>query len=294
MISRSYIFLLVLSIAISPVSFADSPAADIKDSTENAVDMLLSDITSPATQSNDTGSKGNIIVPKTEQSFADTLNIHAQKMISSAEKAEKNVEKIKQKAQVTTQKVPQASDLITAKGNSIQVTPKVEEVEKATNDIKVITKSVSTKSQKTETPRAKMTDPHMKDPVSGTQQASNHTTTRSNTPETFDEGTQEVAIKEVTTTRAVGVGIERANGERLSAAMGHFARSHALLIQAIREFDRGRQIAKPDAVLDSQRWRSGLVQRTKDIQRVLAPQPRVSNAGVRYEPDSRLLRVTGN
>lgn len=84
-------------------------------------------------------------------------------------------------------------------------------------------------------------------------------------------------------------GIERASVTELSKAMGHFARARSLLLKAIQEFDLGNSTASPDAILDSGAWRSEVIARTQDLERVLDPQPRITKGGVRYEADSRLL-----
>lgn len=83
--------------------------------------------------------------------------------------------------------------------------------------------------------------------------------------------------------------LERAQGEDLATAIGHYARARSLLIAAIREFDKGYNTARPDAILDSAAWRAELIERAEDLDRVLAPQARVSKSGVRYEPNSALL-----
>lgn len=85
--------------------------------------------------------------------------------------------------------------------------------------------------------------------------------------------------------------IERASGERLATAMGRYARARSLLIEAIHEFDRATKVARPDALLDSAEWRSNLVARAEELQRVLAPQPRATKSGVKFEADTRLLNV---
>jgi hypothetical protein len=72
-------------------------------------------------------------------------------------------------------------------------------------------------------------------------------------------------------------------------AVAHYARSRALLISAIHEFDKARKLAKPDELLDSTKWRNTLVDRAEDLERVLDPQPRVTKGGIRFEADSRLL-----
>lgn len=83
--------------------------------------------------------------------------------------------------------------------------------------------------------------------------------------------------------------LQSAKGEDLSEAMGHYGRARALLITAIREFDKGAAKASPEALLDVEAWRNSLIGRAKDLERVLDPQPRVSAGGVKYEADSRLL-----
>ncbi|MBX7139290.1 MAG: hypothetical protein K1X83_15050 [Oligoflexia bacterium] len=85
------------------------------------------------------------------------------------------------------------------------------------------------------------------------------------------------------------VPLQKAQGENLSAAIGHFARSRSLIIAAINEFDQGLKLVNPDALMDAQAWRDSLAQRAKEIEHVLDPQPRASRGGVRYDADTRLL-----
>jgi hypothetical protein len=85
------------------------------------------------------------------------------------------------------------------------------------------------------------------------------------------------------------LGIEAAKGERLAAAVGHYARARSLILAAIREFDSGKRLATPDVLLDSAEWRSSLIDRATELEKVLDPQPRLTNGGVRYQPDTRLL-----
>jgi hypothetical protein len=85
------------------------------------------------------------------------------------------------------------------------------------------------------------------------------------------------------------LGIEAAKGERLAAAVGHYARARSLILAAIREFDSGKRLATPDVLLDSAEWRSSLIDRATELEKVLDPQPRITNGGVRYQPDTRLL-----
>ena len=83
--------------------------------------------------------------------------------------------------------------------------------------------------------------------------------------------------------------LSRASNENLASAVGHYARARSLLIEAIREFDRGHRIAEPDALLDSKRWRTSLLDRAQELERVLDPQPRVTRGGVKFQADKRLL-----
>jgi len=92
----------------------------------------------------------------------------------------------------------------------------------------------------------------------------------------------------------VAATLERAEGERLSMAIGHYARTRALLLQALREFDKGRQLARPDSLIDSEEWRATLLNRTEELERVLSPQPRASKGGVRFDSAAQLLNAGGD
>lgn len=83
--------------------------------------------------------------------------------------------------------------------------------------------------------------------------------------------------------------IERADGPELTQAIGHYSRARALLIKAIREFDKGVRLADPSSLIDSKLWRATLVYRAEDLEKILSPQPRASESGVQFDGDSRLL-----
>jgi len=85
------------------------------------------------------------------------------------------------------------------------------------------------------------------------------------------------------------LGIEAVQGEKLAEAVGHYARARSLLLAAIREFDSGKRIATPDVLIDSAEWRAALIDRATELEKVLDPQPKLTNGGVRYNPDTRLL-----
>lgn len=89
-------------------------------------------------------------------------------------------------------------------------------------------------------------------------------------------------------------GILEVDPEVRSAAIGHYARARSLLIAAIREFDNGYKLAKPDAILNSKEWRSDVISRAEDLERVLAPQAKASKFSVKYEADPRLLAPEAN
>jgi hypothetical protein len=80
-----------------------------------------------------------------------------------------------------------------------------------------------------------------------------------------------------------------ARPEVTAEAVAHYARSRALLVAAINEFDKARKLAKPDELLDSNAWRTTLIDRAEDLERVLDPQPRATRGGIKFEADSRLL-----
>lgn len=83
--------------------------------------------------------------------------------------------------------------------------------------------------------------------------------------------------------------LRKAHPEITAESIAHYARSRALLIKAINEFDKGRALAKPDELLDSTKWRNTLIDRAEDLEKVLDPQPRATKGGIYFEADSRLL-----
>ncbi|RIL06146.1 MAG: hypothetical protein DCC75_11095 [Proteobacteria bacterium] len=86
------------------------------------------------------------------------------------------------------------------------------------------------------------------------------------------------------------VSIEKADRDTLAAAIGHYARARSLLVSALREFDQGQKLANPDSILDSATWRSTLRERAQDLERILAPQARVTRGGVKYESNPAFIQ----
>ncbi len=89
--------------------------------------------------------------------------------------------------------------------------------------------------------------------------------------------------------RAESVNLGQASQEEAAEAVAHYARSRALLIASINEFDKARKIAKPDELLDSSKWRNTLIDRAEDLERVLDPQPKATKGGIKFSADPRLL-----
>ena len=92
------------------------------------------------------------------------------------------------------------------------------------------------------------------------------------------------AVAEISSTK-----IESASRPTLAKATGHYARTRSLLIAAVREFDKANKLVDPGALIKANEFRNILLDRVEDLDKVLAPQPRVSEAGVRFDSDTRLL-----
>jgi len=98
-----------------------------------------------------------------------------------------------------------------------------------------------------------------------------------------------VGLLTVSCSSAEPVNLGQASQEESAEAVAHYARSRALLISAIHEFDQARKIARADELLDSTKWRNTLIDRAEDLERVLDPQPKATKGGIRFSPDPRLL-----
>ena len=83
--------------------------------------------------------------------------------------------------------------------------------------------------------------------------------------------------------------LEEASSEQLAAASGHYAKSRTLLIAAVREFDKAQKFAQPGALLDVNEFRNSIISRAEELERVLDPQPRISESGVKFEAYPGLL-----
>lgn len=79
------------------------------------------------------------------------------------------------------------------------------------------------------------------------------------------------------------------NDEQLATAMGHFERARSLLIAAVQEFDRGLKLSNPSPLLKSSQWRNTVIDQAASLEKVLAPRPRTTESGIKFQADSRLL-----
>ncbi len=82
-----------------------------------------------------------------------------------------------------------------------------------------------------------------------------------------------------------------ASAERQDAAVGHYARARALLVEALAEFEQARSVARPDLLLDPEDWRLTIISKTEELNRLLDPQPRVTRSGVRFKANQALIRT---
>lgn len=101
--------------------------------------------------------------------------------------------------------------------------------------------------------------------------------------------TQKLAPAKPSGLKPMGPSLKNVQGEKLAQATGHFARARSLLIAALGEFDKGLELANPDALFSSSDWRSDVTARARDIEHILAPQPRETTGGIKFQADPRLL-----
>ena len=78
--------------------------------------------------------------------------------------------------------------------------------------------------------------------------------------------------------------------ERTDAAIGHYAKSRALLVEALEEFETARKLARPDLLIDPEEWRISVISRAEELNRILDPQPRITRSGTRFQANNRLVR----
>jgi len=89
------------------------------------------------------------------------------------------------------------------------------------------------------------------------------------------------------------VSIENASPERRAAALGHYSRAKTMLLDALDEFARAEQIAQPNQVLISSAWRASVEMQSRDLDRIINPEARVSVSGARFEASNSGIRLPG-
>jgi hypothetical protein len=88
--------------------------------------------------------------------------------------------------------------------------------------------------------------------------------------------------------------VERAEGITLSKAVGHWSRARTYLNLAVREFDKGTELVDPDAIIDAKELRSEILNTIQILERVIDPQPRATEEGVRYNAAPELIGAKKN
>ncbi len=80
---------------------------------------------------------------------------------------------------------------------------------------------------------------------------------------------------------------ERAAGETLAAATGHYARSRSMVLKALQEFDIALKYVDPAVILNIDAWRSTLLDRVEELDRILDIQPKATREGVSFSSTDR-------
>ncbi|MCB0322075.1 MAG: hypothetical protein KDD69_00845 [Bdellovibrionales bacterium] len=81
-----------------------------------------------------------------------------------------------------------------------------------------------------------------------------------------------------------------ASKQRANAATGHYARARAMMVEALKEFEQGRRLARPDLLVDSEDFRLKLISLTEELNRVIDPKPRITRDGAVFRASPRMVR----
>ena len=81
-----------------------------------------------------------------------------------------------------------------------------------------------------------------------------------------------------------------ASKQRSNVAVGHYARARAMMVEALKEFEQGRRLARPDLLVDSEDFRLRLVSLTEELNRLVDPKPRVTRQGAVFRANPRMVR----
>ncbi|MCC6953079.1 MAG: hypothetical protein IT290_03080 [Deltaproteobacteria bacterium] len=101
-----------------------------------------------------------------------------------------------------------------------------------------------------------------------------------------------VSIRQEVSTRSGAGSAGMMDPERRAASLAHYARARTMLLESLAEFERARDIARPDLLIDGEQWRNNVISRAQELDRVLNPQPRSVAGGVALPNASSLTRET--
>ncbi|MCB0328491.1 MAG: hypothetical protein KDD70_02475 [Bdellovibrionales bacterium] len=101
--------------------------------------------------------------------------------------------------------------------------------------------------------------------------------------------TQQVSVSSDSVPSHQPTAIERAEGLTLQKAVGHWARARKYMLLAIRELDSGLEDVDPSSVIDADELRSRMLDHIQVLDRVLDPQPRVTEGGVTFQAAPEFL-----
>ncbi|MFN8391976.1 MAG: hypothetical protein U0136_16925 [Bdellovibrionota bacterium] len=81
-----------------------------------------------------------------------------------------------------------------------------------------------------------------------------------------------------------------ASEQRRNAALGHWGRARAMLVEALAEFEQGNKYARPDMLINPEEFRLSIISHTEELNRLLDPKPKVTRDGVQFQASPRLIR----
>lgn len=81
-----------------------------------------------------------------------------------------------------------------------------------------------------------------------------------------------------------------ASKQRSNVAIGHYSRARTMMVEALKEFEQGRRLARPDLLLDSEDFRLRLISLTEQLNRVVDPLPKTTRQGAIFTANPRLIR----
>lgn len=83
--------------------------------------------------------------------------------------------------------------------------------------------------------------------------------------------------------------VRYASDKRSNTAIAHYARARAMCVETLEEFEVGRKHARPDLLLDPEEWRLTMISLCEQLNRLVDPKIRISNAGVQVSANPRMI-----